>query len=71
MAPVLAKLIRSQSRQSIEQLFRDLPEVDLETVIPQLRDIDGVVFLSSEPVGLTTAPRLNEDFQQWLKTQAE
>lgn len=66
-AAVLSALIKRQSRMSIDELQRELPQANLAETLPQLGDIDGVVFLSTEPLGLTLAPRLQEDFQQWLK----
>ena len=67
---ILGKLMKSQSRVAVEDLYRNLRDEDLATTIPQLRDIDGVVFLTSEPISLTLAPRLRDDFQEWLKEAA-
>ncbi len=66
-AAVLTLLIKRQSRVSVEELLKDLPQADLENTLPQLADIDGVVFLSTEPIGLTVAPRLQENFEKWTK----
>lgn len=66
-AAVLTILVKRQSRVSIEELLRELPRENLAEILPQLADIDGVVFLSTDPPGLTVAPRLQEEVQQWSK----
>lgn len=64
---VLSVLLKRQSRISMQDLLNDVPATTLKTALPQLGDVDGVVFLSTEPIGLTLAPRFQQDFEEWRK----
>lgn len=64
-AKIISSLIKQQSRISFVALSEQHPTIDFQAIIPQLEDIDGVVFLMEEPPGLTVASRLLEDFQEW------
>ena len=69
-AKIISLLIKQQTRISLSELYDQNSEIDLQTVIPQLQDIDGVVFLLEEPPGLSVAPRLLQDFQEWKTENA-
>jgi len=64
---VLAKLIGSQHRVALEVLKQDLPELDWEAILKQMRLIPGVVFLTSQPAGLSVTSDLRQSFnkQRW------
>ena len=62
---VLSVLLKRQSRVSMTDLLAEVPQATLQTALPQLGDVDGVVFLSTAPIGLTIAPRFQKDFQEW------
>lgn len=64
---VIAKLLGSPHRVALEVLQRELPEVDWENALKQLKLIPGVVFLSSAPAGLSLTGELRKTFvkQRW------
>ncbi len=64
---VLSILLKRQSRVSMKDLLNEVPQATLQTALPQLGDVDGVVFLSTAPIGLTLAPRFQKDFEEWRK----
>ena len=64
---VLTSMIRAGKRVSFEQFGDKFSELDLETIVPQLMLLDGVILLKSEPVGLTIGPDLIEEFNTWLE----
>ena len=61
-ATVLERLHAKGTRVSCTELTRDLPAV----LIPQLRDVDGVIFLTSEPRGLALTSALREELSTQL-----
>jgi len=67
---VLAVLGSSDSRVSCDELAELSAVPDADRVLSQLRDIDGVVFLSLEPPGLTLTSELREELPAVLGNQA-
>ena len=61
---VLALLLGAGRKLSFQEIVERHPGVDPVTVFPQLRDIDGVLFLQAEPAGLT----INAELKQALRT---
>jgi hypothetical protein len=53
-------------RQSFVEIVEKLPGLDPVKVFDDLRYIDGVLFLSTEPAGLTLHPELKQELQQLL-----
>jgi hypothetical protein len=70
-AKVLGTLLSAQRRVSFEELVEKHPSLPLEQIIPQLSDFEGVVFLRSEPAGMTLAPLLVEEIIAWRTQTAE
>jgi len=66
-AAVLTKLLGSQHRVALEVLKQELPDMDWEAMLQQLRLIPGVVFLNSRPAGLSLTSELRQTFtrQRW------
>ncbi len=60
-ARVLTVLLREDGRVPFADLGRSIAGIDWETLLPLLRDIDGVVFLFNDPAGLTLASHLREE----------
>ena len=64
-ARVLRMLLLAEGRVPFRTMFENDATLDPHELLPQLREIDGVVFLPSEPPGLTLAPFLVEEIRQW------
>lgn len=60
-ARVLAMLHEAGGKVTLGQLGRGLPGIDWETMLPLLRDMNGVVFLFQEHPGLTMAEHLKNE----------
>lgn len=65
---VIGMLMRAQGRVPIEKIADEFPDEDISNIVQSLADVDGVVFLEKNGVGLTLAPRFMEDFQAWAET---
>ncbi len=61
---VLELLYQRPGRIAFEELVRAVPGLDPVKVFPQLMHVDGVLFLSSEPAGLTLSTELREQIDQ-------
>lgn len=48
-------------------LTRKLPELELPALLPQISHLDGVVFRKSDPPGVSLAPHLREEIEEWSK----
>ena len=57
--------MRAQGRVPIEKIAEDFPDADLSKIVQPLGDVDGVVFLEKNGMGLTLAPRFMEEFNEW------
>lgn len=64
---VLALLMRAQGRVDVEDIAKKFPEGDVMKFVQPLADFDGVVFLHKGSLGLTLAPRLVTEFEQWCR----
>jgi hypothetical protein len=62
---VIGLLMRAQGRVPIEKIAAEFPDADLAQIVQPLADVDGVVFLEKNGMGLTLAPRFMEDFNEW------
>jgi hypothetical protein len=63
-APVLALLFANDERVPLEKVRESLPESEsLAVVLAQLRLLDGVLFLSSEPAGLALMSELRGEIR--------
>ena len=60
-ARVVALLHAAARRQSFDEIVEKLPGLDPVNVFDDLRYIDGVLFLSSEPSGLMLNPELRSE----------
>jgi hypothetical protein len=65
---VIGMLMRAQGRVPIEKIAEEFPDADLSNIVPPLGDVDGVVFLEKDGMGLTLAPRVIEEFTEWSET---
>jgi hypothetical protein len=62
---VIGMLMRAQGRVPIEKIAEEFPDAELSNIVPPLADVDGVVFLEKDGIGLTLAPRVIEEFTEW------
>jgi len=60
-ASVLALLLSRGVRVPFGEIVAAVPGLDPVAVLPQLREIDGVMFLTSEPRGLALSPELADE----------
>ena len=60
-ARILLLLQMAPGRHSFEDIVGKLPGLNPVKAFEDLRHVDGVVFLSSEPAGLTLLPELREE----------
>ena len=70
-ARVLAALCRRDGRVSFLDLAALLPASNPVRVFPQLRDIEGVVFLTMEPVGLSLTAELRQELRRLIPQTEE
>jgi hypothetical protein len=61
---VIALLHRAARRQSFAQIVAHVPGLNPVKVFDDLRYIDGVLFLSTEPSGLTLHPELRTELDR-------
>jgi len=59
-AEVLALLLGAGRKMSFQEIVELCPGLNPVTIFPQLRDVDGVLFLQSAPAGLTMSAELKE-----------
>ncbi len=62
-ARVILLLLSAPGRHSFEEIVGKLPGLNPVKAFEDLRHVDGVVFLSSEPPGLTLLPELREQLR--------
>jgi hypothetical protein len=65
---VIGMLMRAQGRVPIEKIAEEFPDAELSNIVPPLADVDGIVFLEKDGMGLTLAPRVIEEFTEWSET---
>ncbi len=65
-AKILVILLEKGSRVSFTELARLVPELNSVKVFPQLRDIAGVIFLQSEPSGISLTSDLRAELGRVL-----
>ncbi len=67
LVPVIASLAEHDDRIAFKEVAKELPPgSDIETVMTQLRDLDIVLFLKSEPLGLKLTSEAREELLQRL-----
>lgn len=65
-AKILLILFNNGARVSFTELAKRVPECNAVKVFPQLRDIAGVIFLQSEPSGMSLTSDLRAELSQVL-----
>jgi hypothetical protein len=58
---VIAVLLAAHRKLAFQQIVIQVGSVDPARVFPQLRDIEGVIFLQAEPAGLTLSQELRQE----------
>ena len=69
-APIIAALYKADKKVSFDELFRKVPVADPSAVLAQLQHLDGVVFRTSDPPGLSLAGHLREEIDDWRKLRS-
>ncbi len=67
-AKVVRRMVKTQKRVTVQDMHKNLPDADVASLVQILTDVDGIVFLTKNGIGLTLAPRFNEEFQAWHAT---
>lgn len=49
-------------------LTKKLPELELPALLSQISYLDGVVYRKSDPPGVSLAPHLRDEIEEWAKT---
>jgi hypothetical protein len=66
-AAVLAELLANERRIEIIKLQERLPGLDLEALLPQLRQIEGIQFITNlNPPGVLLTPSLRAELQKLI-----
>lgn len=66
-AAVLSLLYQAGGKTTYQEIADGVEGVDLATTIPPMRDIDGIVFLHTEPAGMSTTQELREELLNALR----
>ncbi len=66
IARIVEILMRRGHRVSFIQLARLVPEYNAVKIFPQLRDIEGIVFLTSHPAGVSLTDEFRQELWAWL-----
>ena len=66
---VIALLHAAARRQSFAEIVEKLPGLNPVNVFDDLRYIDGILFLSSEPPGLMLNPELRSELNRLAERQ--
>ncbi len=69
-ARIISMLTKKESKIPITKIVAKFSNIDPQIVFPQLRDINGIVFLLKEPIGLTITPGLVDEIREWKAQQA-
>ena len=65
--PVLRELMRAKSGIPLEELVERHKIADPVEMLRTLTAIDGVVALTQDDLSLTIAPRLAQEYQDWIR----
>ncbi|MBI1842644.1 MAG: J domain-containing protein [Verrucomicrobia bacterium] len=65
---ILAQLYSQKHKISFAQLVRDLPQINSVRIIPQLRDLEGIIWLARSG-WLLMSTSLREEIQNWLRSR--
>lgn len=68
-AAVLTALLRAGGKLTYQQITEGVEDVDLAQTIPSLRDVDGTVYLRSEPAGMSLTQELRDEVAQFIRQQ--
>jgi len=63
---VIARLLARDRRVSFTELAESLPGIRAEKIFPQLRDLEGILFLSSDPPGMSLGTELRRELTEAL-----
>lgn len=63
---VVRRMVKTQKRVTMVDMQKNMPNEDLASLVQILTDVDGIIFLTKNGIGLTLAPRFNEEFQKWI-----
>ena len=63
---VVRRMVKTQKRVTMVDMQKNMPNEDLASLVQILTDVDGIIFLTKNGIGLTLAPRFNEEFRQWI-----
>lgn len=61
-ATIIAMLLGKAKKVTFMEILAAAPQLDLCGIVPQLGNLDGVVFLQEEPKGITLTADLRHDF---------
>jgi hypothetical protein len=64
---VLAFLLEHDKRVPLSEIASSLPALSLDTLFPQLAELQGVLFLKSEPAGLSLSTELRREILSFLR----
>lgn len=62
---VLALLLAAGGKVCFQQIAQNIDGLDPVHTFPQLRDIEGVIFLQKDPAGLSLTSRLREELAEY------
>lgn len=62
---VVASLFAAGKRVPFAELLRQHRQLDSEAIIEQLHDIDGILFLTSDPPGMSLGSELRQELAAW------
>jgi hypothetical protein len=68
-AAVLTVLLQAGGRKTYPEIDAGVEGVDLALTVPALRDIDGVVYLRSEPAGMSLTQELRDEVLAFARRQ--
>ena len=58
-------LMKAGGRVPLAALLEEFPHSDSQRLVDDVTAVDGVVFLSTQPPGLTVTPTLMEEYETW------
>ncbi|QDT65905.1 hypothetical protein [Calycomorphotria hydatis] len=62
-------LMNARGRVNLAELVREFPTVNPQDLVDDLSAVDGVVFLTNDPPGVTLSPMVVEEYMQWRDEQ--
>ncbi|MBS0260543.1 MAG: hypothetical protein JSS02_01195 [Planctomycetes bacterium] len=68
-APVVSLLYQAGEKVPFSIIFQKLPTLDPQAVLAQLQPLDGIVFRTSEPAGLSLSAEFSAEIEAWNATR--